>query len=303
MMNRYKIVFLITGCFFSIQKTSAQETFPLYNGIIPNSKNLDKVSSTNDKKGYVPTITAFVNKTDQKNKAAVIFMPGGGYNSVAYGGGGNNIAEYFQNLGMAAFILKYRVPTDNFMIDKKVGPIQDLQEAIIWVKEHAEEYGIDTAKVGILGASAGGHLAAMGSTQYKTNFVENPKHYNLRPAFSILLYPVISFADSMMHKGSRDNLLGKNPSSKLVKQYSNELNVTSETPPTLLIHAQDDHTVPVANSIIYFEALTKNKVEAEMHIYPHGGHGFGGYNKTTPDNWLERCKNWLLMNGWLEGVK
>ncbi|MBK0383601.1 alpha/beta hydrolase [Pedobacter sp. SD-b] len=302
MMNKYKIGCLIIACCLS-SRSFSQVAFPLYDGAVPNSKNLAEANLNNDKKGYAPTITAFVNKTTQKNRAAIIFLPGGGYNSVAYNGGGNGIAEYFQNLGLAAFILKYRVPTDDFMLDKKTGPIQDLQQAIIWVKEHAEEYGIDTAKVGILGSSAGGHLAAMGSTQFATNFVENPKHYSLRPAFSVLLYPVISFADSIMHKGSRDNLLGKNPSPALIKQYSNELNVTSDTPPTLLIQAQDDPTVPVANSIVYFEALTKNKVEAEMHIYPHGGHGFGAYNKTTPDNWLERCKNWMIMNGWLEGAK
>lgn len=298
MIKIFKIVVLIA--FYSILSctTYGQDTFQLYDGAVPNAKNLNKASEKNSK-GYAPTITAFVTKSENKVRAALIFMPGGGYNSVAYNGGVNSIAEFFKKEGIATFILKYRVPSDEFMLDKKIGPIQDLQQAIVWVKEHAKEYGIDTSKVGVLGASAGGHLAAMGSTQFKTNFIENPKKYNLRPAFSILLYPVISFADSIMHKGSRDNLLGQNPSVKLIKQYSNELNITSATPPTLLIHAQDDQTVVVANSIVYYQALTKYKVEAEMHIYPHGGHGYGGYNKTTPDNWLERSKNWLIMNGWL----
>lgn len=287
-------------------KTNAQEIYPLYPDKIPNSKptgvkevKLEKNGDIIYQKVSIPTISPFIPQDKKENRAAIIVVPGGGYVSVAYTNTGTKIAEYFQKEGIVAFVLKYRLPSDNWMKDKKIGPIQDLQSAILWVKQHAKEYRVDTAKIGLCGGSAGGHLVAMGSTQFKTNFINNPQHISLRPAFSILLYPVISFADSLTHMGSRNNLLGKQPSEELIKRYSNELNVNPQTPPTFLVHAQDDHTSPVMNSILYYEALTKNGVPSELHIYPHGGHGFGTNNKTTPDNWLERCKNWMISNKWI----
>ena len=148
-----------------------------------------------------------------------------------------------------------------------------------------------------MGFSAGGHLASTASTHFNQSVIDNPNNISLRPDFSILLYPVISFTDSLAHMGSRTNLVGTDQQ-KMVN-YSNELQVTAQTPPAFLVHAGDDKTVKVENSIRYYLALQKNNVPAEMHIYPKGGHGFGMNNKTTSDKWMERLKSWLQSNGWL----
>lgn len=284
-----------------------QQSYPLYPDTIPNSIPTDVkeiVNTSGRLISYedvsVPTITAFLPKQDTDMKTAVIIIPGGGYVYEAYTLTGTDIADYLVNNGVAAFILKYRLPDDRWMKDKKIGPIQDAQTAIIWVKQHAKEFGIDTAKVGVCGGSAGGHLAAMTSTHFTTSYISNPNHINLRPAFSILLYPVISFQDSLTHMGSRNHLLGLNPPDSLIKDYSNELHVNSQTPPAFLVHAQDDRTAPVLNSILYYKALTKSGIPSEMILFPHGGHGFGIHNKTTPDFWLDRCKQWMMSNHWIK---
>ncbi len=200
-------------------------------------------------------------------------------------------------MGVAAFVLKNRLPFDSCMEHKETGPLMDVQQAIKLVRENASSYKIDTAKIGVMGFSAGGHLASSLGTHYNEVVISNPKKTSLRPSYMVLLYPVISFKDSITHKGSKDNLIGKTPSAQLVQRFSNEEQITPQTPPTFLVHAADDKTVPAANSILFFQALIKNKVPAEMHIYQNGGHGFGLHNTTTTDEWIERLKSWLLMNG------
>ena len=149
-----------------------------------------------------------------------------------------------------------------------------------------------------MGFSAGGHLASTAATHFNKSYIENPKNISLRPDFSIFIYPVISFQDSIGHIGSRDQLIGKNPPKPLLDSYSNELQVTAQTPPTFLVHSTDDDVVPVMNSIRFYESLLQYKIPAEMHLYKGGGHGFGLHNPTTNDEWMERCKNWMQSMGW-----
>lgn len=272
-----------------------QQEIPLYSGSIPNSKpgpNQEKA----DAHGTLslvsqPTLTLFL--TPGKPKGAVVVCPGGGYVHLAMAHEGMEIAKMLNQAGYAAFVLKYRLPSDETMVDKTIGPLQDAQRAIQIVRERAKEWGVDPGKVGIMGFSAGGHLASTAGTHFATPVIENKSGVSLRPDFMILMYPVISFSDSIGHRGSRDYLIGKQPSAEMIAKYSNEFQVTAGVPPTFIVHSEDDKTVPVANSIHFYEALLHNKVPAEMHIYPAGGHGYGLHNKTTTDLWSERLVNWL----------
>jgi acetyl esterase/lipase len=229
----------------------------------------------------------------------VIFFPGGGYTITSSAREGSDVAKVFNDWGIVAILIKYRMPNDTTMLDKSIGPLQDGQQAMITVRENAAKWGIDPNKIGIIGFSAGGHLASTLGTHFKNSLVPNPNNTSLRPDFMILGYPVISFQDSICHMGSRNNLIGKNPTKVQIDFYSNELQVTRETPPSFLVHASDDGAVKVENSIRFYQALVANKIIAEMHIYQAGGHGFGLNNKTTPDNWMERVKNWMVANKWL----
>jgi acetyl esterase/lipase len=180
------------------------------------------------------------------------------------------------------------------MTDKTTGPLQDAQQAIRVVRQQAAAWGLNPARIGIMGFSAGGHLASTAATHFNMLADATTKDTtSVRPDFAILIYPVISFDDSITHKGSKTNLIGKNPTTEQVKLFSNELQVAKNSPPAFLVHAGDDGTVPVENSIRYYQACIKNKVVAEMHLYPKGGHGFGMNNKTTNDKWFDRLTNWL----------
>lgn len=281
---------------------TGQKTIPLYEDVIPNSKpSADKEKTTNDgiliiSNVSVPTLTIYKPKKQAKSKSAVIICPGGGYDVLAAGHEGSDVAKALNDMGITAFVLKYRLPNDSIMLNKTIGPLQDAQRAIQIVREHAAEWNLDRTKVGIMGFSAGGHLAATASTQFNRPVIDNPNSISLRPDFSILLYPVISFTDKLTHMGSRENLIGKNPTDSLIELYSNELQVTKNTPKAFLVHAADDGAVPIGNSIAYYEALLKNGVYSEMLLYPHGEHGFGMNNKTTGDKWMDNLKNWLKSN-------
>ena len=200
--------------------------------------------------------------------------------------------------GITAFVLKYRLPSDSIMPDKSIGPLQDAQQAIKLVRERAKEWNIDSGKIGIMGFSAGGHLAATAATHFNKAFIPNKEGTSLRPDFAILVYPVISFTENLMHKGSRDLLLGTKPSGEQIKLFSNEQQVTEKTPPTWLTHTGDDTLVPVENSIQFYEALIKNKVPAEMHLYPKGGHGFVLFQPT--EEWMQPLFSWMKKSGWLK---
>jgi acetyl esterase/lipase len=185
------------------------------------------------------------------------------------------------------------------MLNKEIGPLQDAQQAIKTVRMRAKEWNIDTNRIGIMGFSAGGHLASTAGTHFTTAVIDNKENINLRPNFMILIYPVISFQDSIGHIGSRERIIGKRPAKDKIDLYSNELQVNEKTPPTFIVHASDDDGVNPNNSVVFYQSLIKYKVPAELHIYQNGGHGFGMNNKTTNDKWMERCKNWMIANGWL----
>lgn len=284
----------------------AQVESLLYPNAIPNSipgPNKEQAVVTNGVLRYSrisnPTYTFFQPANPSPQKAAVIIFPGGGYSITASGHEGVDIAKAFNEMGIAAILIKYRIPNDTTMVDKSIGPLQDAQQSMITVRENAGKWGIDPNKIGIIGFSAGGHLASTLGTHFMASLVPNPNQISLRPDFMILGYPVISFQDSICHKGSRTNLLGKNPSQAQIDFYSNELQVTAQTPPSFLVHAADDSGVKPENSIRFYQALLANKVKAELHIYQAGGHGFGLNNKTTKDQWMERVKNWMTANKWL----
>lgn len=282
--------------------SGAQEIFPLYPGAVPNAKTLGYAenSSLPANGAYnrvkTPTLEVYLPDKEKASGTAVIICPGGGYSVVVYRGEGIATATELAKAGVAAFVLKYRLPNDSTMVDKSIGPLQDVQQAIKVVREGASQWGVDTGKVGIMGFSAGGHLAASGATHFNQPLIENTSGTNLRPSFQILVYPVISFQDSLAHAGSRRQLLGSNPLKEKVDFFSNELQVSKASPPAYLTHAADDATVDVDNSIVYFEALRKLKVPVEMHIYPFGGHGSG---LRTP-GWMEPLFRWMKRNGWLK---
>ena len=284
---------------------TAQKEMPLYDGAIPNARPCT-VKETSKMDGVliisdvtVPTLTAYIPPKDKQNGTAVLVIPGGGYGIVAAGHEGADIAKAFNEAGVTAFVLKYRIPNDACMTDKMFVPLMDAQQALYVIRKNAVEYGIDTAKVGVIGFSAGGHLAATLSTHFDRPVRPELAKANLRPNFSMLIYPVISFHPSIAHMGSRENLIGKNADEKWVNYFSNEDQVNAQTPPAFFVHASDDNVVPVANSIAYYSQLVKFKTPAELHLYEHGGHGFGLNNPTTKDKWFDTCLNWLRTNKWL----
>ena len=286
-----------------------QQVMPLYTGVIPNSKPAANEETTGaDKEGRViiskisiPTLTIFLPPAGKANGTAVIICPGGGYWVNAYKHEGTDVAKRFNEMGVAAFVLKYRLPSDRIMENTSIGPLQDAQQAIIIVRSKATEWHIDVNKVGILGFSAGGHLASTLGTHYKNVLVPNPLNISVRPDFMILGYPQITADTTINKKGSMDNLVGKNADPELLRSFSNETQVTADTPPTFIVQATDDG-LSVKNSVAFYSALLKNKVPVEMHLYQAGGHGFGLNNTTTKDDWMERCKNWMDANGWLKNT-
>jgi len=298
-MNQYDkfllSVFMITT---SIQ-LSAQEVIPLYPGEIPNSTSYKMKEITITEGGYfkgyrnisIPTLAVYLPDPAVATGHAVIICPGGGYGMESYRLEGTVIAEAFAEQGIAAFILKYRLPSDSIMQDKSTGPLQDAQQAIRTVRQRAGDWKVDQGRIGIMGFSAGGHLASTAGTHFNKSYIPNPEETILRPDFLILVYPVISMTDSLTHMGSRNNLLGKNPTAEQVQLFSNELQVTKSTPPSWLTHTGDDTAVPVENSIRFYQALVKNKVPAEMHLYPTGNHGF--ILKLRPEEWMMPLFDWV----------
>ena len=300
---------LSTLFLFPLLMATAQQELPLYgNDPIPNSKpapNKEKIDSGGRPGHYTlslvsqPTLTVFLPPKGKGNGTAVVICPGGAYTHLAIAHEGLEVARLLNGMGIAAFVLKYRLPSDEIMVDKSIGPLQDAQRAIQLVRQRAREWAIKPERVGILGFSAGGHLASTAGTHFGKATIDNKDSISLRPDFMILIYPVISFSDSLGHRTTRGALIGTSPGVQQVHEYSNELQVTSQTPPTFIVHSEDDKTVPVANSIHFYESLLHNQVPAELHIYPKGGHGYGLHNTTTKDQWADRMRNWMQSNGWL----
>jgi acetyl esterase/lipase len=278
----------------------SQQEIPLYDNEIPGSKPSPNLESSTINEGGIliidkvsrPTLTAYFPPQGKANGTAVIICPGGGYGVLAASHEGSDVAKRFNEMGITAFVLKYRIPNDEWMVNKETGPLQDAQRAIQLVRENAGKWNVNKKRIGIMGFSAGGHLASTAGTHFKKPYIKVKKKTNLRPDFMILVYPVITFVDSVAHTGSRDNLLGKNPSAEKLKEYSNELQVTPETPPTFLVHAKDD-PVSYRNTILFADALNKNNVYSEVFLYEAGGHGFGMINKSSEIRWMDRVEKWI----------
>jgi len=297
---------IFTTLLLASLQVSAQTVLPLYNGEIPNSTGYERKEIRFDwgenMDGYlnvsVPTLTMYAAPAGVSNGSAVIICPGGGYAAVGDKAEGSLIAEEYVRHGITAFVLKYRLPSDSIMIDKSIGPLQDAQQAIKIVRERAQKWNIDPHKIGIMGFSAGGHLASTAATHYNNPYIQNDEKTSLRPDFLILIYPVISMTDEIGHIGSRTNLLGVKPDIDKIRFFSNELHVNAQTPPTWLTHTGDDTVVPVENSIRFYQALVANKVSAEMHLYPSGNHAF--VLKLPTSKWMAPLFVWMQ---WMNFLK
>ena len=213
------------------------------------------------------------------NGMAIVACPGGGYSHLAMAHEGKSMADWFNSQGITYAVLRYRMPNGHNEV-----PLSDSQQALRIMRQHAQEWNVK--KLGIMGSSAGGHLASTTATHFTDA--------ETRPDFQILFYPVITMDPAYTHMGSHDNLLGKNPSKELEQKYSNELQVTPQIPPAFILHSSDDTVVPVANSVNYYTALVKNKVPASLHTYPVGGHGWG-YRDSFPykRQWTGELEKWL----------
>ncbi|GAB2532460.1 alpha/beta hydrolase [Rufibacter soli] len=297
--------FLLLACVATTgfgQTTSLE--LPLYTGKIPNevpgpneeTREVRPNKTVSLSKVRQPTLTVYLPPKGKGNGTAVIICPGGGYSKLAASHEGSDVAQKFAEQGVAAFVLKYRLPSAAVSSKPELAPLQDAQQALYLVRKKAKEWNINPERVGIMGFSAGGHLASTAGTHFTTSQIPNPENIILRPAFMLLIYPVISSDTTVWHKGSFSLLLGKNAPTQKLQQYSNDLQVTAQTPPTFLVHASDDKSVPAQNSILFYQALLKHQVPAELHLYQRGGHGFGLSNKTTKDEWFDRCLNWLGSN-------
>ncbi|WP_405396255.1 alpha/beta hydrolase [Maribacter sp. Asnod2-G09] len=288
-----------------VSNVSAQDTIiPLWpKDKIPNQiKNSEKEVHEHDEilrisKVQVPTMEVYLPSKRDATGEAVLIFPGGGYGILAYDWEGTDIAKFFNSKGIAGIVVKYRLPSDVSQNDKKYVPLIDAQRAIRLVRSNAEQFNLKSDKIGIIGFSAGGHLASTLGTHFNEKVykaVDEMDNESARPDFMALGYPVISFGE-MTHQGSKRNLIGENPSIDMVDYFSNEKQVTEQTPPTFLLHATDDTVVPVENSLLFYKAVKEKGVSATMHIYPKGGHGFGlGLHDEHLKDWSGRLIDWIV---------
>lgn len=294
------------------QEAVSQQVIELWNGVAPGSEDFTGIE-TSEERGEAgvanrwvtgvkqPTLTVFPANKEEFSKTAVIVCPGGGYGGLAFDKEGIEMAQWFADRGVTAFVLKYRHGGGPH---QHPVPLKDIQRAVRMVRQTASDFGYEPDRVGVLGFSAGGHLASSVGTHYDegdpsaADFLDRQ---SCRPDFLMLIYPVISMDATITHAGSRQNLLGEQPDDELVVLMSNELQVTADTPPTFLVHAADDEGVPVENSLRFYQALVEYKVPAELHVFAEGGHGFGMRQKEKPVvEWPNLLDNWLHSRGLIE---
>lgn len=294
------IVLILTVCALMAQEFEQ----PIYTGVIPNSKTTGTKEKNKKESGITlisnvqdPNISVFLPSKRFATGQAIVICPGGGYWVEAYDLEGTDIAKYLNSIGVAAVVLKYRLPTSGNTIEPNKAPLIDAQQAMRMVRANARNWNIEPDKIGIMGFSAGGHLASTLGTHFDNgNKVskDSIEQQSCRPDFMVLMYPVISFIDSCAHTGSRSALLGKNQTEELKKYYSNELHVTKDVPPTFIALADDDKTVPAENALLFYKALRKNSVKTELHIISEGEHGFGlSINNEHVASWTYNLRLWL----------
>ena len=287
--------------FFLILNSSMAQYVALYQNT-PNQKLVPNLETSIDTMGILitsavsaPSYQYFRVQNDSIKRPCVIICPGGGYFILADGHEGVDVAKYFNSIGMNAIVLKYRMPNSSNQIDKSIAPLQDVQQAMYLTRKNAAAWGIDEHKIGIMGFSAGGHLAASLASHYSDVKISNDEQISLRPDFQILIYPVIT-TKSFGHSGSTLNLIGPNPTEEQINYFSNESWVNTQSPITFIVHAKDDDAVPVKNAEIYNEAFIKNKVASKLYLFEKGGHGFGMKNKMSEKQWPPILEAWLFEN-------
>lgn len=306
-MNTKKSAAILLAGALTMNLLAQPRVLKLWPDGIPGSKNdpayVENIVTTDGRvtranNVVTPDLTVFLPDPAKANGAAVLICPGGGYGTLAFDHEGNAIARWLNDNGIAGIILKYRLPSDRIMTDKSVGPLQDAQEAIRVIRRNAAGWKIDPKKVGVIGFSAGGHLASTISTHYADKVYDVKDNTSARPDFSLLIYPVVSMDTTITHRGTRNNLIGPDPTEKNVNRFSNEKQITRDTPPAFLVHSSDDNAVPVMNSIGYYIGLQKNKIPTELHIFQKGGHGYGlSPNGGTESSWPGLCIKWLKAMG------
>ncbi|MAM17822.1 MAG: alpha/beta hydrolase [Christiangramia sp.] len=298
-MKRILLLMLLVSSFAVAQDLE----LALWPDEIPNSRPSDE-KEIQEKNGILwirqvqnPGIEVYLPVPQIATGQAVLICPGGGYQGLAFDWEGRQIAKWLNSKGIAGIVLKYRLPNSRSIETSYKAPLQDARRAMRLIRSRAEEWKLDENKIGVMGFSAGGHLASTLGThlEMEENLREDEiNKLKAKPDFMVLVYPVITMNSEYTHQGSRNSLLGQNPGEELVKKFSNELQVTSETPPTFLVATSDDEVVPVQNSLHFYESLVNSKVPAEMHIYPKGGHGFAfGTGQYYLQDWNEILASWL----------
>ena len=287
----------------SIECNSQNLTLPVWPDGIPGSIRSETYFEESEVKGDIvsiyekvtnPSLTVFLPPADKATGIAVLICPGGGYRALAFDYEGTDIARWLNANGIAGIVLKYRLPSDMIMKDKSVGPLQDAQESMRIIRRNSSLWNINKNKIGVMGFSAGGHLASTLSTHYEDRVYDPKDSTSARPDFTLLIYPVITLDATFTHMGSRINLIGESPSDERIRYFSNEQMITRSSPPAFLVHSSDDKVVPVKNSIVYYEALVNNNIPAEIHNFQKGGHGFGlAANRGTESAWPDLCLRWL----------
>ena len=288
--------------------SKAKATLPLYPGPIPGAiEALDEEAIRDPKEAWVyrqsisrPTLTVFLPARATAATPAVVICPGGSYRGVSIDKEGYSVAQAFNRFGVAGIVLKYRTPSPRHMKETHTGPLQDAQQALHVVHQRASEWHIDRKRIGIVGFSAGGHLAATASTLFAEPVLASHRAQDVRPAFSVLIYPVISMRDDLTHRVSRAQLLGEDPPPALIERYSAHEAISDRTPSAFLLHAADDGGVHVGNSIRYFEGLKARNIPAQLFIYARGGHGYGLENPTTSDDWIDSVQHWMASEGLIQ---
>jgi acetyl esterase/lipase len=290
-------VFIALCCMTLFAAAFAVAAEPQVELLWPDGAPLAKGSAENDK----PSVTVYRAADDKANGAGIVICPGGGYGHLAMSHEGRDIAEWMNGLGVTAFVLKYRHRNTGY---GHPAPMLDAQRAVRFARAGAERYRLDRDKIGIIGFSAGGHLASTVGTHFDNGQANAPDaidRASCRPDYMILVYPVIALATEYAHGGSKKNLLGDKPDAALVRSLSNETQVTEKTPPTFLMHTGGDSAVPPENSVLFYMALRKARVPAEMHIFEKGGHGYGlAPNDPVLATWRGRCEDWLRVRGVLK---
>lgn len=297
-----KLSFLIALlAIVSLQPMCAQEFNPIWaKGKMPNSKGLQLTDSIANERVYqvaTPGVYVFHPSIAENKKAAVLIIPGGGYARLAYQISGFQLAKWFNTMGITAFVLNHRLPQSPDVIESYKAPVQDGQRALKFIRAHAPEWGIDKDKVGVMGSSAGGHLSVCLST-FDTdwsNVGDSIDKQPYTPDFTVLISPVVTMDERFVHKGSRENLLGKNPTKELLHDFSCENRVSAHTPPAFLIHASNDPAVSPMNSVLYYTALFNSGVKkSTLHVFPEGGHSIALRNNPgTTNTWISLVEQWL----------